>query len=1282
MLMRMPPHGYALGKCIHRTSRSTLYEGTRIEDGIAVVFKQYAADRNLDREPRVLREFDAMQRSAAPGVPQAFGTDRSGDIPLLIEERVPGIPLAALIEQGPLSVELWLSLAVQLSETLDQIHGAGLLHRQITPSNILVHRESGRAWIIDFGRASTLGSSEGDFVEEASLRWLWYIAPEQTGRMNRGCDFRSDLYSLGATLYHALAGLRPFESKDTLELIHAHMARIPGCPSEAHPDLPSVLCKLVLKLLRKEPADRYQSAKALHTDLVLCRDQLETSGSVAADLELSDLPSRPTFSSRLHGREAEIAQLISLYKQASHGASQFLLLSGDPGVGKTTLIDSLRSEVARRGAYLTGGKFDRDRGQAYAGWVGALDALVQQLLLESDADIERWRTDLQAGMGNIAQALIDVIPDMAFILQDVPAIPSLGPSETLARLSLALQRFVGVVARPNRPLVLVLDDLQWIDAGSPVLLEDLVRNSGSTSLLLIGTYRENEVDGNHPITAFKTRLDRDRIERHSMLLAPLTREAVTQMLAEALLCDADQVEELCEIVAERTANVPLLVQQFIDYLYEQGCMHHERSAGWSWDPEALRASGIPEDSVGLMTAKIARLDANPREVLRFASCVGNSFDIELLARLSNQPLSELEPPLRELARESLIIPAARGFRFTHDRIREAARMDLSNRERAELHYQMASVLLESDSTHGSPVRPIDIADHLNQAPGLIPDEMRLTHIHLNLEAGRSLLAAGAGALAGRYLEVALQSLRPSDWTENWALTFDVHLQNAESAFQRGDVDSVFTLLDALEAHTLSTLEFLQVVIKRIQTLALKESPEECARYVLKMLRKLGIRWPLRPSWTRARFAILIVRLMMRGRKRAAITRAADFKIDRFAPLLILAPSGAVFLRVDLSLAVLASCTAMRRYIRWGYVGRPGFSVAVFGVFSYLMAPNVKRARLDEAAARYWNDQVPDPVYEPRAQLLLSAALHPWLMPRREALAPLDRISEQAREVGDPEFAYYARFLKVTCEALAGAHVVRTERALGELAETVRRAGHWYPEPGLVHRAYRLLLSEQETAQIDAILGELEADVGIAKGSAAPYMRTFCMLIRSVQSRFELAWAQSEALGGRLERVVPFVHVADHTFMRGLAAAELATRSRARERRRYQRALRTAKQNLRSWSRRGPDFVHMYTLLEAETARLGTKIARARELYGRAATRAEPSSRGSSIMLHWLTNVAVRCSTHRAGRSRLRESDRERSPSTLAGAPCSRYENSRRRCDRQRPKTSKIPRTPIDCSTGP
>jgi len=469
-LMRTAPRGYVLGKCLHRTRHAAVYEGTRIDDGLPVVFKHYLQPRGLNGELDVDREFRTLRRISSSRVTKALEVDPSAELPSLILERVPGIPLLRMIQDEPLTLDLWLSVAVQIAEALDHVHAAGLLHRDLTPAKIMLDPESTRAWIIGFGRACDLGASERLGGTDPWFGTLRYIAPEQTGRMNRGCDFRSDLYSFGATLYHALCGHPPFESEDALELLHSHMARIPPSPSQARPGLPDAICGLVLKLLSKEPLDRYQSAKALHSDLRACLEQLERFGAVASEFELSDQPTRPHFSSKLYSREAELAKLTTLYEQASQGERQLVLLSGDPGVGKSALVDCLRSEIASTRGYLASSKFDRYKERAYAGWVDALDSLVQQILMESDADLERWRTDLRAGLGNIAQALVDVIPDMTFILGEVPSIPLLGPTETLARLSLALQRFVSVVATPERPLVLQLDDLQWSDSGSLVLL--------------------------------------------------------------------------------------------------------------------------------------------------------------------------------------------------------------------------------------------------------------------------------------------------------------------------------------------------------------------------------------------------------------------------------------------------------------------------------------------------------------------------------------------------------------------------------------------------------------------------------------------------------------------------------------------------------------------------------------------------------------------------------------------------------------------------------------------
>jgi histidine kinase len=1202
------PAGYARQKCLHESTRGAVYAAEREEDGREVVLKAYHAGRGrpLD-EMRLGRELEALRAAAGPGVPAIIDVLVGHHPPLLVLERVAGMSLAIWCKtRSSFDPDAFLEVAVQLVSALARVHARHLIHRDINPENILVDRTTLRAHLIDFGLARPLGaaSSAHDAAKPSgeSAGTLRYMAPEQTGRMNRGCDFRSDLYSLGCVFYLMLTGRPPFDASDPLELVHAHIARLPAPPIELRGELPRVLSDLVFKLLCKEPEARYQSAKALLVDLEICRAELGRSGHLDAQLALgsADAPGRPRFSRKLRGREREAARLEAAFEACALGSTRIVLLEGEAGVGKSSLVDGLRPVVAESGGYLASGKFDLYRDRPYAGWAAVLESLAQQVLVESDERLERWRAELCGGLGNIGQALVDLAPDLSFVVGPMPAVPALGPAETRSRLSLALQRFVAVAATREHPLVLFLDDLQWSDAGSLALLEDLLGSSREWALLLIGACRRHDVDSTDPLRCVLSRIEEQGAAIEVLPIGPLAAGAVARMLAEVLERPLEAVVGLAAILERKTGNSPLLVRQFIEHIHARGLLQYAANTGWTWDAADIAAADIPDGAVALMTAKLEHLDREPREVLQLASCVGDEFDVELLSGLGRRARVQLEASLYALCDAGLIAACASGFRFVHGAIRDAARASLSDGERSQLHAETAQYLLAHLSEPEQHARVFEIVDHLNRGARHLPGALQMRVTELNLIAGKRALASGADATAAAYLDAARDLFGEEEWATRHALGVELYLESAENAFQKGEYAQAIELLDALETRPLTRLELARAASKRMRMLPLLKTPEECVRILLGILRRFGVHWPLHPSRLRASIALRMAgaALALRGASRFLRPAAAP-DVERLLPILILAPAGSSVLLHDLNLAAMTTSLALRSYLRWGHLSSPSYRLATFSTYSYMLLGGPELARRRVQLVREWNDLVPNPVYGPRAEHVIQVMLLPWLTRRREALAPMGRIAEAVREIGDPEFYQYARFLTLLYVGLAGDPVSDVERRMREHAESVSSERPWHAASVQQHRIYRRLLSDASHEPLEA---DIERSRAVLTGYL-PYLITLSMLVFCVLRRDELALAQSEWLGARLFRVVPFVHVADHTFYRGLASARLASRARGATRRRHLRALRESWRRLRRWARGGPDFEHMALLLEAERARLRGRASAALALYERASQRA-------------------------------------------------------------------------------
>ena len=1198
------PDGYSSAKRLHVGQLSEVYSAVRDKDATEVVLKLYAGDSAAQRLASAQREFDVLRALEGKGIPRAFEVIVEHVTPVLVIERAPGVAMGAWIAAGLPSPAAFLRVALQLAEILGRVHTSRFIHCDVNPWNVVVDPATLETHLIDFGLARRLGSAERLVAGSSGglEGTLLYIAPEQTGRMNRGTDLRSDLYSLGAAFYQALTGGPPFESTDPLELIHAHIARMPTPPVELRSELPPVLSELVLKLLRKEPEERYPSASVLHADLLLLHEQLERTGRIAAGFELAaaEAPERPRFSRKLHGRDSEVAKLRSLQERVSSGRAAALLIQGEPGSGKSALIDEFRPWLAEAGGYLAIGGFDLYRDRPYAAWEGALGSLCQQLLVESDARLEQWRGELRAGLGGIAQALVELLPDLKFIVGDVEPIPALGPRETQARLSLAVQRFLAVCGNPSRPLVLFLDDVQWSDAGSRYLLEDLLCSEFPEGLLVICACRAGDLTQGHPLMALLARLAERRIEIETLSLGPLGPEAGVSMLAEALERPVVDVHSLGQLVERKTGNNPLLMRQFIEHIHARGLLHYRRGQGWDWDPAQIAAADIPDGAVALMTEKIGRLDPIARALIEFASCVGDEFDTEVLAELGHLERGNLEQGLFALSDAGLIAPCPNGFRFVHGRIREAAQSLLPEEARAQLHYEMARLLLARTPEAERAQRAFAIVEHLNRGLAHVDEDMRLTAVRLNLTAGKRALASGAAATSEGYFSVARRILREADWASERALGFDLLLHSADSALLRRDFDGALALLRDLDGRSPSLIESTWIEVKRIQVFVLTQHPEQCTHYALDVLRRHGIRWPLHPSRFRARLALRVALWKLRkGTRRELLHRAKQVDPSWLAPILVTGASGGVMTRVDVHLVVMVSCWIMHSNLRRGYVARPHFSLVAFATWIQTVLGNAREAERLAQLALEWLEKVPDPAFKPRVEMQLHAILRPWWTRRRQSLAVMDRVAESMREIGDLEYAYYGRFLKLAYGALAGESVPETESGLGELADAVRRSGQRYPEPERCHAAYRMLLSPDD-AELECALAESDAWILTDSGSAEVYIRTFWMLILCVRGRYDTALRQSELVWGRIFRIVPYIHVADHTFLRGIASAGVATQARGAQRRRHVADLGATLKRLRHWAKHGPDFGHMATFLEAEQARLRGDPKRARALYDKAA----------------------------------------------------------------------------------
>jgi len=1193
--------GYTILERISSTPHSDVFAATRNGDGLHVVLKHY---RSLDRPERAARrarsEFSLLQRIDSPGVIRGLALEPFGDGFVLVVQRFAGIPLCEFIKKQPVEPETFLALAEQVTASLAAIHRARIIHKDIKLSNILIDPDTRETCIIDLGIAAEIGDTRRSESDKPAEGTLSYIAPEQTGRIGLGIDFRTDLYSLGATFYSFLTRTPVFDTKDTLELIHAHIAAVPTPPSVRDPEVPEALSRVVMKLLEKDPERRYQTAWGLHADLRSLREQLEETGQFPKAFELGrhDSCDRLRFSKTLYGREREIEELQTALERTLHGSNEVLLIAGPAGIGKSSLIDALRNEVIATGGYLTQAQFDPDRRQQpYLGFAAAFASLVDQILAESGERIERWRHRLREGLGRIGRALIDLVPSAAYLIEDFPEIPQLAPNEAQDRLALAVRRFVEAFATPGRPLVVFFDDLQWADPGSRFLMESLISSPETKALMIIGTYRTSTgVDSPVP-RAWLERISQGNARVRTLELQALSLENTRRMLADLLGRDGPDTEALADCIGRKTQHNPLLLRRLLEHLWERDLITYRHESGWIWDQREIAEIEISEDAAELLSAKIESLEGGPGRVLRTASVLGRSFDVELLVGILGLHRGDLLQMLMALTDEGLVAPCRDGFRFVHDRIREAACATVPMREQEQLHYQAAVALMQRGPANELGDRIFEVVEHMNRALPVLPGSEAMRSVELNLEAGSLALRSGASHTAMQYLATARGLLPDGVWESHRSLCIELFHASADATYQTGDFESALQLLDRIEVHCADELEKVRVDAKRIEVFALSRTPQEAFELATQCLRRAGIALPKAPS----RLRIFVERLRtdwyVRGqRMMTKFIPARNPNRSTLAIIWILNVSASPLAHRSSRLTFLALAFLLRTYARHGWVSPPQNILAAYGIFRIAITRSPRGAERFRRAALEWMERAPDRLHNIRTTHMTRAWIDPWLGPRRAVIEPLAAAAEDLFEAGELVRASNCLNIRACYLGLIGEPLLQVRREFDKLASIANRNF----ASAYAHELTSLsALRDGARVDVEAALCELEESLqrlpSVFVLEGVRWVATLCFLG---------SWRRALRFA---ERVEPYVldviamctHVADFEFFRGMAAAVLCVPTRGWLRGPHAKTLRRSRRLLDRWAAFNPDFVHMLLGLDAERLRLRGKREAAITLYERA-----------------------------------------------------------------------------------
>ncbi|MBD2198486.1 MULTISPECIES: ATP-binding sensor histidine kinase [Calothrix] len=826
--------GYRISEELYNGSRTIVYRAVRESDSVAVVIKLLKNSYPSFSELLLFRnQYSIGKNLNSPLIIQTYSLEPLQNGYMLVMEDFGGISLKDYFSKNqPIAyIGEFLVIAIALCDILDLLYHERIIHKDIKPSNILINPQTKQVKLIDFSIASLLPRETQTLVNPNVLEGtLAYISPEQTGRMNRGIDYRTDFYSLGVTFYELLTGELAFQSHDAMELVHSHLAKIPPLIHEIKPDIPSVISKIVSKLMAKNAEDRYQSALGLKFDLEKCLIQLKETGEIK-DFEIAsrDLCDRFIIPDKLYGRENEVQSLLQAFERVAGGSSELMLVAGFSGIGKTAVVNEVHKPITRQCGYFIKGKYDQfNRNIPFSAFVQAFRSLMGQILSASDIELAHWKEQILATVGENGQVLIEVIPELEYIIGSQPPVIELVGSASQNRFNLLFGKFIQVFTKQEHPLVIFLDDLQWADSASLNLLKLLMSESETGYLLVLGAYRDNEVFPAHPLMLTLNEIRQTGVNLNTLILAALNELDITCLVADTLQCANNIAAPLSHLVYQKTQGNPFFTIQFLYGLHEEECIIFNPTSGyWQCDLTQVTQLALTDDVVEFTIRRLQRLPEATQQVLKLAACIGNRFDLETLAVVCEATPESVAADLWRSLQDGLVIPENSTYKFfqgkgddvetvdnitvsylfLHDRVQQAAYSLIPETLKQATHFQIGKLLLANVSPAEQGSKIFAIVNHLNQGFVLHQSqEERSELLQLNLIAGRRAKESTAYGVAVNYFTVAESLLPPDSWQQCYEKTLDVYFNLAEVKYLSGDFQSSLAIVETISSFARQQIE--------------------------------------------------------------------------------------------------------------------------------------------------------------------------------------------------------------------------------------------------------------------------------------------------------------------------------------------------------------------------------------------------------------------------------------------------------------------------------------------
>ncbi|MEH1821250.1 MAG: AAA family ATPase [Nostoc sp.] len=1256
--------GYRITEQLYSGSKTLVYRGIREEDKKSVVLKLMRNEYPTFVEIAQFRnQYIITKNLDIPGIVKTYSLENYRNSYVLVMEDFGGISLQDWRLEDKGKKENWLSLneffpiAIKIASTLEKLHRDRIIHKDIKPANILINSTTDEIKLIDFSIA-TLLPREVQFLTNTNILegTLAYISPEQTGRMNRGIDYRTDFYSLGITFFQLLTGKLPFTSKDPTELVYSHIAKQPLKASRINSNIPPILSDIISKLMAKNAEDRYQSALGLKHDLEVCQSQWQETGNIAPfELGVRDISDCFVIPEKLYGRQSEVETLLAAFKRVTAGATEMILVAGFSGIGKTAVVNEVHKPIVRQRSYFIKGKFDQfQRDIPLSGLVQAFRDLIGQLLSESDAQIQQWKTKILRELGTQTQVIIDVIPEIEQIIGKQPPVRELSGSANQNRFNLLFQKFIQIFTMKERPLVIFLDDLQWADTASLKLIqllmcentlsslsektEQLDENQGG--LLLIGSYRDNEVSKAHPLYLTLQEIEKAAVNINTITLAPLHQGDLNHLIADTLHCPEVAAVPLTQMVFAKTKGNPFFSVQFLKALQDDGLIFLNLDVShWQYDILKVKELALTDDVVEFIALQIEKLPIHTQKVLKLAACIGNQFDLKTLAVVNEKSVVDTASDLWQSLLDGLILPQTENYnifskgdaneflnhgiestqfsisnlqlpkyKFVHDRVQQAAYSLIPEEQKKPIHLKIGLLLLNNIPVAEKEEKIFELVNQFNIAVEFIsPQAKRDELAQMNLIAGRKALASTAYPAAVKYLTIGIQLLASNSWETKHHLTLALYETATEAAYLAGNFQQMEELAKVVLVRK-PLLEKVKVYEVKIQAYGAQNKALEAVNTALTFLKLLGVEFPEHPSQSDIQSAMSELTSNINGRPIESLINLPEMTEPQpLAIMRILSTSTSITYAVAPKLFPLIILKQIELSLEYGNAPLSAFGYSNYGLILSGLVGDIESGYQFGKLAASLVDKLNTKDVKAKIMLGFNTTIRHWKEHTKEVLEPLLEGYYAGLEIGDLEYAAYYLHSYSYSSYFIGKELTGLEREMATYSNVIKQINQETVFNWITIYQQSVLNLLGNIANPCHLCGEvydeekmlpLYLDANDVMGLFYLYVSKshLCYLFQEYPSALENAnLAEQYLQGGIGQLVTPLLYLYD-----SLARLAVYLEVSDSEQKCILNKVQANQQKMEHWANHAPmNYLHKYYLVEAEQYRVGGQYLEAMEFYDRA-----------------------------------------------------------------------------------